>query len=96
MASRKADMNNRIQELVIASGMNKILSEHASEYGNGTIENTPYLELEKFAELIISRCIERCEKIAFKHGIKEDPRSSGKKAGAFECVEDLKEHFGVK
>jgi hypothetical protein len=49
-------MNERIKELLEQAGMVKILEEHASEYGNGMFENTPYPELEKFAELIIREC----------------------------------------
>lgn len=30
----------------------KILDEHAHEYGNGTVENTEYPELERFADLV--------------------------------------------
>ena len=49
-------MNKRIQQLAEQAGMVKILEEHASEYGAGTFENTPYPELEKFAELLIRQC----------------------------------------
>jgi hypothetical protein len=49
-------MNERIRELAEQAGMVKILAEHASEYGNGLFENTPYPELEKFAELIVREC----------------------------------------
>jgi len=49
-------MNARIKELAEQAGMVKILEEHASEYGAGTFENTPYPELEKFAELIVREC----------------------------------------
>ena len=49
-------MNERIKELAEQAGMVKILEEHASEYGAGTFENTPYPELEKFAELLIRQC----------------------------------------
>jgi hypothetical protein len=49
-------MNERIKELAEQAGMVKILEEHASEYGAGTFENTPYPELEKFAELIVREC----------------------------------------
>ena len=51
-------MNERIKELAEQAGMVKILEEHAHEYGNGTFENTPYPELEKFAELIVRECID--------------------------------------
>jgi hypothetical protein len=50
-------MNERILELVKEAGMVKILDEHASEYGDGTFENTPYPELEKFAQLIVKEII---------------------------------------
>jgi hypothetical protein len=49
-------MNERIKELALRAGMVKILEEHAHEYGNGAFENTPYPELEKFAELIVKEC----------------------------------------
>ena len=49
-------MNERIKELAEQAGLVKILEEHAHEYGAGTFENTPYPELEKFAELIIRQC----------------------------------------
>ena len=41
-----------IIEIAYESGMNKILDEHAAEYGNGMFEDTQYPELEKFAELV--------------------------------------------
>jgi len=52
-------MNEQIKELALQSGMDKILEEHAREYGGGTFENTPYPELEKFAELIVAKCIDQ-------------------------------------
>ena len=33
------------------SGMYRILDQHASEYGGGMFEDTPYPELDRFAEL---------------------------------------------
>ena len=54
-------MNEQIRELAEQAGLIKILDEHASEYGNGMFENTPYPELEKFAELIVRECINREE-----------------------------------
>jgi len=50
-------MNQQIRQLALQAGMVKILEEHAHEYGNGTFENTPYPELEKFAELIVRECM---------------------------------------
>jgi len=50
-------MNERIRELAEQAGLVKILDEHASEYGAGTFENTPYPELARFAELLIQQCM---------------------------------------
>ena len=50
-------MNERIKQLAEQAGLVKILDEHASEYGNGMFENTPYPELEKFAQLIVRECV---------------------------------------
>jgi len=53
-------MSERIRKLAEQAGLVKILEEHAHEYGAGTFENTPYPELEKFAELIVRECAEKC------------------------------------
>lgn len=53
-------------------------------------------ELKKFAELIVKECAKRCEDIAIKHQVEETTYAAGKKAGAFECAADLKQHFGVE
>jgi hypothetical protein len=47
-------MNARLLEIVKQSGLLKILTEHAREFGTGTFIDTPYPEVEKFAELIIA------------------------------------------
>jgi hypothetical protein len=73
-------MNERIKELAEQAGMVKILEEHASEYGAGTFENTPYPELEKFAELIVRECAQRVDYWESRQG---------------EHTEDLLKHFGV-
>jgi hypothetical protein len=50
----------------------------------------------KLAESIIKECVTRCEEIALKHQVEETTYAAGKKAGAFECATDLKQHFGVE
>jgi hypothetical protein len=81
-------MNERIKLLAEQAGLIKILDEHASEYGNGMFENTPYPELEKFAELIVRECL----------NIVEPDEDSGDEW----CVtlkgaaQEIKEHFGVE
>ena len=74
-------MNERIKELAEQAGMVKILEEHASEYGSGTFENTPYPELEKFAELILKDV----ENVIWK----AEPKP-------FAIIYDMNKHFGVK
>jgi len=94
-------MNERIQQLAEQAGMVKILEEHASEYGNGMFENTPYPELEKFAELIVEECfycVEIMEKIAHASNADIPPdydRQTYLKT--LEAVKGLmKTHFGVE
>jgi hypothetical protein len=76
-------MNERIQELLKQARLDVILNEHAHEYGNGYMENTPYPEIEKFAELIVRECIElNRQELAFN---------------AFErMLNKYKDHFGVE
>jgi hypothetical protein len=50
-------------ELAREAGMALLLEEHAGEYGNGTLENTPYPELERFAELVAAAEREACAKV---------------------------------
>jgi hypothetical protein len=80
-------MNKRIKELLEQAGMVKILEEHAHEYGNGTFENTPYPELEKFAELIVRECGE----IAYK-AYWDNPET----VRGIHIKEKIKKHFGVE
>ena len=76
-------MNKRIKELLEQAGMVKILEEHASEYGNGMFENTPYPELEKFTELIVKDCADYVQ-FYYKDHMCEI------------IAHDMKTHFGVE
>jgi hypothetical protein len=51
-------MNERIRELAKQADLIRVLNEHAHEYGSGTFDNTPYPELEKFAELIVKETLQ--------------------------------------
>ena len=75
-------MNERIKQLAEQAGLVKILEEHAHEYGAGTFENTPYPELEKFADLIVAEMLQTCE---------DHPAWTGRMIG-----EQIKQHFGVE
>jgi hypothetical protein len=81
-------MNERIKELAEQAGMVNILDEHASEYGNGMFENTPYPELEKFAELIVRECAQVCLE-------QRDPANLNYKPSE-KFAEAVKQHFGVE
>ena len=83
-------MNERIKKLADEAGMTKILNEHASEYGNGVFENTPYPELEKFAELIVRECANHCD-LLLDHKI-----SSEWSRGTHDCSRAIKKHFGIE
>ena len=72
-------MNERIKQLAEQAGLVKILDEHASEYGNGMFENTPYPELEKFAQLNVSDCIQTLINNGYDDAAK--------------CLQDI--HFGI-
>ena len=74
-------MNERIKQLAEQAGLVKILDEHASEYGNGMFENTPYPELEKFAEEIVKECV----------GIADEYDGVGST-----IVSRIEKHFGVE
>lgn len=93
-------MNERIRLLAEEAGLVKILDEHASEYGNGMFENTPYPELEKFAKLIVQGCIFQIEQDRFQKAEEAentgDPYDDGYVYGMrrAECI--LKEHFEVE
>jgi len=80
-------MNKRIKELLEQADMVKILEEHAHDYGNGTFENTPYPELEKFAELIVRECGE----VAYKAYWNNPETVRG-----VHIQEKIKQHFGVE
>jgi len=84
-------MNERIRQLAEQAGMVKVLEEHASEYGAGTFENTPYPELEKFAESIVAECADICMEMSAKCAGLE-----GEGALAKDCAYWIKKDFGVE
>ena len=77
-------MNERIRQLAEQAGMVRILNEHAHEYGNGTFEDTPYPEVEKFAELIVRECIDTVSDSSVEYCTRP------------QIVSEIKEHFGVE
>ena len=93
-------MNERIRELALQAGLVKILEEHAHEYGAGTFENTPYPELEKFAELIVRECVEELRyTVLDTQELRRDKSTDyqvGWEDGMFDAEEMIKEHFGVE
>ena len=91
-------MNEQIRQLALQAGLIKILDEHAHEYGNGMFENTPYPELEKFAELIIRECANILMKpeYAMNHPEELGDYNKGWVNGRLLGIEHIKEHFGVE
>jgi hypothetical protein len=89
----ETEMNERIKQLAEQAGMVRILNEHAHEYGNGTFENTPYPELEKFAELIVRECVGILESLPPGY---RDYRDQIEDAFRVACVVEIKHKFGVE
>jgi len=81
-------MNNKIQELVEKSGL----------YLAPDNREATEKELEFFAELIIQECCKICETIGREARkqwkAKYNPHDDGRSDGAWECEEQIKEHFG--
>ena len=77
----------------------KALAEEAKQYAREQMAHPMAPEVfsaevfqQRFAELIVKECIERCEDIG------SDLHSKGSCTGdgALKCAVDLKKHFGVK
>ena len=75
-------MNDLIKQFAYQAGLAEILTEHASEYGTGDFEDTPYPELDAFAELIVRECIKQARK--------------DENGPAYEAVARIARHFGVE
>ena len=88
--------------------MNERIKELAAKSNFGHMENEEVVydhRLEKFAELIISECIEVCENLVSninssteRWKVKGDFEiiHIGMAGGAEHCVTYIKEHFGIK
>ena len=60
---------DEVIEMAREAGLIHIFDEHAHEYGNGTFENTPYPELEAFANLVAAKEREACAKVCEEEGL---------------------------
>lgn len=90
-------MNQRIRELAKQAGIVKILDEHAHEYGNGMFENTPYPELEKFAELIVGECLAHGKLTQSQTVVNgSEEYNAGREMGIEVFMNQIKQHFGVE
>ena len=90
-------MNQRIRDLVEQAGMMRILDEHAHEYGNGMFENTPYPELEKFAELIVGECLAHGKLTQSQTVVNgSEEYNAGREMGIEVFMNQIKQHFGVE
>jgi hypothetical protein len=97
-------MNELIRQFAEQAGMVKILDEHAHEYGNGTFENTPYPELEKFAELIVAECtaalFDESERLSGLYSDEDNWDSAEEyEIRSNQCIDNIaliEKHFGVE
>lgn len=72
------------------------LAEQTFYYGNWEGDGifTGQLDLEKFAELIVTECADIVEELAEK--LAEQRPNSNYDSVAYECAEVIKTHFGVE
>jgi hypothetical protein len=91
-------VNERIKSLAIQAGLNVILEQHVREYGTGNWDDTPYPEVEKFAELIVRECIDILMKPehTMTYPNKLSRYNEGWVKGRLLGIEHIKQHFGVK
>ena len=76
-------MNEIINAALEASGLLKVLDEHASEYGDGAYDSTMYPEAGLFAELIVRECIKTGKELYDE-------------CEPWGGIDGLYEHFGVE
>jgi len=91
-------VNERIQEIALEAGLlNYIDNETPRQYfinGHADLE-----EVEKFAEMLIQRCVYQCEFVANMATISESGQLTRSKkviTSAGKCAQMIKQHFGVE
>ena len=87
-------MNERIKELAEQAGFG-IAGDpeyiHAMDYDGICTD-----ELKKFAELIVRECIKCCDEIADINKVYREERLVDPEFGPKECINTIKQHFGVE
>jgi hypothetical protein len=84
-------MNERFKELAVQSDLWRMLEEYSWEFGSCDPEKDCG-RIEKFAELIVRECMVLCKSID-----ETDTRYRyDYRRGVLDCVDTIKEHFGVK
>ena len=86
-------MNERIKELMKQAGIFPVYQHRDAE---GYWYETANYEAEKFAELIVAECIDKCEFVANMATITNTGEMARKtKATADSCATMIKQRFGV-
>lgn len=81
-------MNKRMLELYAQTHV----PSTAIDPSNNMPYETTCFSADKFSELIVQECVNRCEDIgSFLHSVNMETGD-----GAFSCAADLKKHFGVE
>jgi len=81
-------MNERIEQL-----LEQARAEECFWVGSKPATTVGYDELEKFAELIVKECVSQIENLSPGY---DDYRNQIEDAFRRDCVEQVKQHFGIK
>ena len=83
-------MNERIKELAEQADIK--FDVYSDNYGVDTATVVPY-DLEKFAELIVGKCVDICKEQSMIVSQKYGPASLNMSFMANDCAQAIKEHF---
>ena len=73
--------------------MNKRVKELASQCWDTRIDGRLHFDQEMFAELIVKECVSQIENLSPGY---DDYRNQIEDAFRRDCVEQVKQHFGIK
>ena len=90
-------MNERIAQLAEQAAQEANENDMALEViSDDKTYQIPAGFIEKFSELIVRECVKCCDEIADINKVYREERLVDPEFGPKECIETIKEHFGVE